>query len=200
MHRRTANDCACYSSLQRGARQTIPLDAIVKAAGPRSYAETRSMRACSLTLIVATLLVFTMSSAVADEQQPKRVLVFHSFGPDFGDLYSEKLRTELDLKMPGRLDLYEEWLVSARFSTPHEDTALVNYLRGLFADHPLDLIITLGAPARTRSSGRSGGAPSWIRRSPGRGKRRSCLREFACHGRWDPSGAPADHQSCCRDW
>jgi signal transduction histidine kinase len=105
------------------------------------------MRAFSLTLIVVTLLACAVSTCVAGEQQPKRVLIFHSFGPDFGDLYSEKLRTELDQEMPGRLDLYEEWLVSARFSTPHEDTALVNYLRSLFADHPLDLIITLGAPA-----------------------------------------------------
>ncbi len=105
------------------------------------------MRARSTTLIGAILLIVAVSTAAAGEQQPKRVLIFHSFGPDFGDLYSKDLRAELDRDLPGRLDLYEEWLVSARFSAPQEDTAFVDYLGKLFADHPLDLIITLGAPA-----------------------------------------------------
>ena len=105
------------------------------------------MRARSTTLIGAILLIVAVSTAAAGEQPPKRVLIFHSFGPDFGDLYSKDLRAELDRDLPGRLDLYEEWLVSARFSAPQEDTAFVDYLGKLFADHPLDLIITLGAPA-----------------------------------------------------
>src|SRR5579862_5389886 len=105
------------------------------------------MRALGTTLIGAKLLILAMSIVVAGEQQPKRVLILHSFGPNFGDLYSKDLRTELDRELPGRLDLYEESLVSARFGTPQEDASLVNYLNSLFADHPLDLIITLGAPA-----------------------------------------------------
>ena len=105
------------------------------------------MRVRSTTLIGAILVTLLMSTVVAGEQQPKRVLMLHSFGPDFGDLYSKDLRAELDRELPGRLDLYEEWLVSARFSTPEEDAALGNYLSSLFAAHPLDLIITLGAPA-----------------------------------------------------
>ena len=105
------------------------------------------MRVRSTTLIGAILVTLVMSIVVAGEQPPKRVLMLHSFGPDFGDLYSKDLRAELDRELPGRLDLYEEWLVSARFSTSEEDAALGNYLSSLFADHPLDLIITLGAPA-----------------------------------------------------
>jgi signal transduction histidine kinase len=105
------------------------------------------MRALGTTLIGAMLLTVAVGIAAAGEQPPKRVLIFHSFGPDFGDLYSKDLRAELDRELPGRLDLYEEWLVSARFSAPQEDTAFVEYLSKLFADHPLDLIITLGAPA-----------------------------------------------------
>jgi len=105
------------------------------------------MRVRSTTLIGAILVTLVMSIVVAGEQQPKRVLILHSFGPDFGDLYSKDLRAELDRELPGRLDLYEEWLVSARFSTPEEEAALGTYLNRLFADHPLDLIITLGAPA-----------------------------------------------------
>jgi signal transduction histidine kinase len=105
------------------------------------------MRVRSTILIGAILVTLVISTVVAGEQQLKRVLMLHSFGPDFGDLYSKDLRAELDRELPGRLDLYEEWLVSARFSTPENDAALGNYLSSLFADHPLDLIITLGAPA-----------------------------------------------------
>lgn len=99
------------------------------------------------TLIGASLLIFALGIATASASPPKRVLILHSFGPDFGDLYSEDLRAALDRELPGQLELYEQWLVSARFTTPKEDLAFVDYLRALFADHPLDLIITLGAPA-----------------------------------------------------
>lgn len=105
------------------------------------------MRALGTTLLGAVLLIVAVSIAAAGELPPKRVLILHSFGPDFGDLYSKDLRVELDRELPGRLDLYEEWLVSARFSAPQEDTAFEEYLSKLFADHPLDLIISLGAPA-----------------------------------------------------
>jgi signal transduction histidine kinase len=98
-------------------------------------------------LISALLLIFSLSIATANDSSPKRVLILHSFGPDFGDLYSKDLRAALDRELPGQLELYEQWLVSARFPTPREDSAFVDYLRALFADHPLDLIITLGAPA-----------------------------------------------------
>ena len=99
------------------------------------------------TLIGALLLIFALSIATASESPPKRVLILHSFGPDFGDLYSKDLRAALERELPGQLELYEQWLISARCPSPREDSAFVDYLRALFADHPLDLIITLGAPA-----------------------------------------------------
>jgi signal transduction histidine kinase len=73
--------------------------------------------------------------------------MLHSFGPEFGDLYAKDLRVQLGQRLPGDLQLYEQWLVSARFRDGQEDEAFASYLRALFADHPLDLIITLGAPA-----------------------------------------------------
>ena len=84
---------------------------------------------------------------VAAAQPPKRILILHSFGPQFGDYWAKPVREELDRQMPGGLDVYESWLVSARFATTDEDPAFANYLRSLFADRPLDLIITFGAPA-----------------------------------------------------
>jgi signal transduction histidine kinase len=98
-------------------------------------------------LLGTTLLSLFMTFAAAEA--PKRVLILHSFGPTFGDQYAEEMRAELDRQMPGRLELYEDWLASARFTNPQEDAAFENYLRTLFADRPLDLILTLGAPAAT---------------------------------------------------
>ncbi|HTT02900.1 MAG TPA: sensor histidine kinase [Steroidobacteraceae bacterium] len=75
------------------------------------------------------------------------MLLLHSFGPEFGDLYARDLRIELGRELAGHLELYEDWLVSARFMSSAGDTAFADYLRTQFADRPLDLVITLGAPA-----------------------------------------------------
>lgn len=99
-----------------------------------------------LRLIGGLLLTFAIS-IVAYAEPPKRVLLLHSFGPEFGDLYAKDIRVQLGRQLPGRLELYEEWLVSARFANTNEDAAFANYLRAAFADHPIDLVITLGAPA-----------------------------------------------------
>jgi signal transduction histidine kinase len=95
--------------------------------------------------IGAALLSFAMTVAAAPP--PKRILILHSFGPQFGDYWVKPVREELDRQLPGRIDVYESWLVSARFATTDEDPAYARYLQSLFVDHPLDLIITFGAPA-----------------------------------------------------
>jgi len=84
---------------------------------------------------------------VAAAQPTKRILILHSYGPQFGDYAAKPVREELDRQLPGRLDVYESWLISARFATTDEDPAFANYLRSLFAARPLNLIITYGAPA-----------------------------------------------------
>ncbi|MBV9727118.1 MAG: HAMP domain-containing histidine kinase [Gammaproteobacteria bacterium] len=57
------------------------------------------------------------------------------------------MRVQLSRQLPGRFELYEEWLVSARFEDRQEDAEFAGYLNRLFAAHPIDLVITLGAPA-----------------------------------------------------
>jgi signal transduction histidine kinase len=102
------------------------------------------MTARITTVIGAVLLSLAMTAAAAP---PKRILILHSFGPEFGDYWVKPVREELDRQLPGRVDVYESWLISARFATTDEDPAYARYLQSLFADHPLDLIITFGAPA-----------------------------------------------------
>jgi signal transduction histidine kinase len=103
------------------------------------------MRVLGKTLAGAVLLTLALATAAAEP--PKRVLILHSFGPEFGDFIGKSLRSELDQQLPARVDLYESWLASARFATTDEDPDYANYLRSLFANRRLDLIVTLGAPA-----------------------------------------------------
>jgi signal transduction histidine kinase len=98
-------------------------------------------------LLYTLLCCLFAGAAVAGPQQPARILILHSFGPDFGDHVAKDLRAELGEQFPGRLELYDEWLVSARFPDDHEDAAFAAYLRTLFAARPLDLVITLDGPA-----------------------------------------------------
>ena len=94
--------------------------------------------------LAGVLLTLAMAGAFAAPAQPKRVLILHSFSSGY---FVNGLRTELNRQLPGRVDFYEHWLVSARFGGQGEDAAFADYLNGLFATHPLDLIITLGGPA-----------------------------------------------------
>ena len=97
--------------------------------------------------MAVALLAFAAGNAAAAE--PKRVLLLHSFGWNFQaeDIFGDYLRTDLAEKSPYPLDPYEVVLEIARFSDGERDEAFVGYLRGLFATHPPDLIVTLVSPA-----------------------------------------------------
>src|SRR5262245_26151111 len=90
---------------------------------------------------------FAGSAALAIER--KRVMMLHSVGPQFGpwSAYAKVIRDELRRRAPGPLDIIDHSLVSARDRDEDAEIAFVEYLRALHARQPLDLIITLGAPA-----------------------------------------------------
>src|SRR5262245_23877309 len=93
------------------------------------------------------LLIATLGAATAAE--PKRVMLLHSFGPDvkpWSD-YARAIRAELNRQSPWPLDLHEHSLVTARSSGESAEVAFVEYLRALFAEHRLDLLVGIGASA-----------------------------------------------------
>jgi signal transduction histidine kinase len=98
-------------------------------------------------LLFAMLLLLGCSSAWAAES--KRVMLLHSFGRDFKPWsdYAKSIREELDRQSPWPLDITEHSLVSARSGDDDPEGPFVEYLRALFAKHPLDLIVSIGAPA-----------------------------------------------------
>ena len=92
------------------------------------------------------LLLFTLDTAAAES---KRVMMLHSFGRDskpWSD-YAKNIRGELDRQSPWPLDITEHPLLAARSGEASPDAAFAEYLRALYAERPLDLIVSFGAPA-----------------------------------------------------
>src|SRR6267142_143889 len=99
------------------------------------------------SLTIAILLV-TQAHGQADVN-PKRVLMLHSFGPRFKPWsdYAQAIRAEINGSSRNSVEFLEHSLVDTRQSQEKSDDAFVEYLSTVYADHPLDLIVALGAPA-----------------------------------------------------
>jgi signal transduction histidine kinase len=82
-------------------------------------------------------------------EEPRRVLLLHSFGRDFAPFndLSSRFREELARRSPHPLDVYDASLETARFRDADDEKPFVDYLRALFAGRKLDLIATFGSPA-----------------------------------------------------
>ena len=104
------------------------------------------VRAVCTCLGAVIFLLPTIGVATAES---KRVLLLYSFGREFKPWsdYAETIRSELNSQSPWPLDITEQSLITARSSDENPETAFVEYLRALFAKHPLDLIVGIGAPA-----------------------------------------------------
>ena len=106
----------------------------------------RRIRATSALAVFLTASLFCPAGFAAES---KRVMLLHSFGRDFKPWseYAKAIRMELDRQSPWPLDITENSLVTARFSDGDPEGPFVDYLRALFAKRPLDLIVSIGAPA-----------------------------------------------------
>ena len=93
------------------------------------------------------MALFACQIALAAEH--KRVMLLHSFGQDFKPWseYAKDIRAELNRQSPWPLDIIENSLVTARFSDENPEAPFVEYLSALFAKRPLDVIVSIGAPA-----------------------------------------------------
>jgi signal transduction histidine kinase len=107
-----------------------------------------AVRACvCLLLLAATMLSEPVSAAPRDE--PKRVMILHSFGRDFRPWghYATTSRAELDRLSPWQLDIQDHSLITARSSAENSEPAFVAYLNALSSGHSPDIVISIGAPA-----------------------------------------------------
>ncbi len=93
------------------------------------------------------LALVTCQIALAAES--KRVIILHSFGRDFSPWieYAKAIRTELDRQSPWPLEIIDQSLMTARDFDEDPEVPFVEYLRAIFAKRPIDLIVSIGAPA-----------------------------------------------------
>jgi signal transduction histidine kinase len=76
-------------------------------------------------------------------------MLLHSFGREvrpWSD-YAQSIRSELQRQSRWPLDITEQSLISARSDDDDSEGPFVQYLRALSATHPIDLIVSVGAPA-----------------------------------------------------
>src|SRR6476620_8853271 len=101
----------------------------------------------AIATICSLMQLFVCLAASAAE--PKQVMLLYSFGKDFKpwSAYATSIRAELNRQSSWPLDITEYSLVSARSGDEDPETPFVEYLRATFAKRPLDLIVSVGAPA-----------------------------------------------------
>jgi PAS domain S-box-containing protein len=102
----------------------------------------------SIRISFVSLLLMAFTWATAKGAEPRRVLLLHSFGWEFEPFitFSETFRSELARQSPEPLDFFDVALSTARFERT-EEAPFVDYLLALFAEHHVDLIVPMGAPA-----------------------------------------------------
>jgi signal transduction histidine kinase len=101
-------------------------------------------------LIIVCACVCLVFSESLHATEHKTVLIIHSVGRAFRPWseYAKDIRAELDRQSPWPLDVREQALETARPGDLHPPEPLfVAYLKGLYAGHPPDLIVSIGAPA-----------------------------------------------------
>jgi signal transduction histidine kinase len=93
--------------------------------------------------------ILILAALGAANAEPKRVLLLHSLGRDFAPFadVSGRFREELVQQSTDPVDYYEVSLETARFSEAEQEGPFVDYLRALFAQRRLDLVVPVGAPA-----------------------------------------------------
>lgn len=103
-----------------------------------------------LKLLSCVTLALMLSAAVqCNASDLNRVLLLHSFGSDFSPFsdFGASFRRALLTKSNTPFELYEASVFATHFEDSRNDDSLVKYIRDLFSDRKIDLVVTIGAPA-----------------------------------------------------
>ena len=107
----------------------------------------KTLAAGMIFLVIAILQFFAVVNAATAE--PKRVLLLHSLGRDFAPWaeFAVGFRAELDRKSPDPVEFFDAALMTERLGADQDEGPFTDYLRALFAERRLDLIVPIGASA-----------------------------------------------------
>jgi PAS domain S-box-containing protein len=97
--------------------------------------------------IVLALCGWEAIASRADET--KRVLIIHSNQSVLPAtiIVDASIRQEMQAQLPGRLEIFSEFLDTERFPEPEHETQMAAFLREKYAKHPIDLLIVTGSQA-----------------------------------------------------
>jgi ABC-type uncharacterized transport system substrate-binding protein len=114
---------------------------------PSIRCSSSSTARCVFACVVSAIFLLATLGACAAET--KRVLMLHSFGRDFKPWseYARNIRAELDQQSRWPLEISDHSLLTGGSSDEDSEPPFVEYLRALHTKRPLDLIVSLGAPA-----------------------------------------------------
>jgi signal transduction histidine kinase len=90
---------------------------------------------------------FALPQPVPGENAFKRVLILHSFSPDYFPDLDRELKAELARYQPERVEVFDVPLDIARLSDTKMEAPFVDYVRALFAEDRLDLVVAVAVPA-----------------------------------------------------
>ena len=105
----------------------------------------RTFAAASVTVLLLAALGLSEVAASA----PKRVLMFHSFGPRFKPWsdYAQAIRSQISRQWRKPVDFVDHSLLTASPDDEASEALFAEYLRALYTRQPVDLIVAIGAPA-----------------------------------------------------
>jgi len=102
-----------------------------------------------IAALAITLLLATLHPSQSADPEPKRVLMLHSFGPRFKPWsdYEQTIRSEISRLWQKPVDFLDQSLVNTRLEDENAEAIFADYLRALYTNRPVDLIVAIGAPA-----------------------------------------------------
>ena len=99
--------------------------------------------------LVTVILLGAQTPSRAADPGPKRVLMLHSFGPRFKPWsdYAQTIRSEISQRWHSPVAFLDHSLMNAQQDDEPSEAVFVEYLRTLYVNRPVDLIVAIGAPA-----------------------------------------------------
>ena len=129
--------------------QVERIEAVQRATSAQFICARAGVRILATVIGFIFLLPLIACPATFAADQAKRITLVHSFGRDFKPWseYARAIREELQRQTRWPVDIMDQLLSSARVSGGNPEGPFISYLEQLYVANPLDLIITVGAPA-----------------------------------------------------